>query len=629
MKNLSGATTRFPGVIVDLVRERPWAVAVVAGFLWCFVWGGDPAPSINESHYYVKAKNFWDPGYLPEDIFADSGKAHATFDAIFGWPTRWFSLATSVWIGRIAAWVMLSVGLARFCRAALGRAMAAVWVMPLWIVLVHHTNLAGEWVVGGVEAKVPAYALVLLGLAEVVRLRFDRGWIWFGAASAIHVLTGGWAVLATLLAYGATQWRNPDRPPLGIRGLMVGGVLALAGVGPAMATSWAADPSVASAAAAIYVYVRLPHHLLATAFEPGWFVRHAMLTGLTGGAMWWTLRGRRSRHGIVTARIRMFTAVVVGSLALSAMGLMLSFTADPSEFEYASLLRFYWFRLADALVPLLAAILIAAWLRPPAAAEPLNAGQHGGASQHVWTGQRMAAAFVFTVAMIAFSMDVVRSASHRIAISGRSGLLGWRADDAVRDETAAYLDWQKACRWVRGSTAASDAVLTPRHQQTFKWFAARKEVVNWKDVPQDAVHLNRWYARFRDVFPSRLGGTKVTIGYQPLRRYRSDYGAAWMLVDRRIVPHGLPLPQVYPVDPALNRTYAIYELPADPADYVDLPFDEPPSEGFEAFEPLPPDWSDEEAVDLPPSDFEDLSPEPFDSPPFGSLDFESAFAAFL
>ena len=605
--------------------------------MWCFLWGGDPPPSINEAHYYVKAKNFWDPSYLPGDIFADSGKAHATFDAVFGWPTRWLSLSASVWIGRLAAWLMLSIGLARFCQVVLGSAAVAVWVMPLWIALVHHTNLAGEWVVGGVEAKVPAYALVLFGLADVARLRFGHAWGWFGAASALHVLTGGWAVLATLIAYITTQWRKPDRPPLGFRGLIIGGILALAGVLPALATSWGTDSSVASAAAAIYVYVRLPHHLLATAFEPNWFIRHSILIGVTGIALWGTLRGRQRRDATLT-RLRTFSAVVAGSLALSTVGLILSFSADPDRFENASLLRFYWFRLADALVPLLAATLIAAWLRPhiavknfAAASENLAAASGGPSPQRGrWSARRFVALAIFITTMLAFTNDVFRSASHRVAISGRSDLLGLRAEDRVSDEQTAYLDWQNACRWIRTSVPSDHAVLTPRHQQTFKWFASRNEVVNWKDVPQDAVHLHRWYARFRDVFPSRLGGTKVTIGYAPLRRYRADYGAVWMLVDRRFVPYALPLPKVYPIDPGHHSTYAVYELPREERLHEDLPLDEPPPpDDLDDFEPPPPVDSAEEDDDLPLSDFDDLSAEPFDSPDFDSLDFESAFAAFL
>ena len=64
-----------------------------------------------------------------------------------------------------------------------------------WVALVDHANFAGEWAVGGVEAKCFAYGFVLLGLAAIARGDWRTPWLWFGAASAFHVLVGGWAVL--------------------------------------------------------------------------------------------------------------------------------------------------------------------------------------------------------------------------------------------------------------------------------------------------------------------------------------------------------------------------------------------------------------------------------------------------
>ena len=34
----------------------------------------------------------------------------------------------------------------------------------VWLALVHYFHMAGEWVIGGIEAKVIAYGFVLLGL---------------------------------------------------------------------------------------------------------------------------------------------------------------------------------------------------------------------------------------------------------------------------------------------------------------------------------------------------------------------------------------------------------------------------------------------------------------------------------
>ena len=72
--------------------------------------------------------------------------------------------------------------------------------------------MAGEWVIGGVEAKGFAYVLVFLGLEALAANRWNRVWLLLGAASAFHVLVGGWAAVAAGLAWLLT---GSDRPGCG------------------------------------------------------------------------------------------------------------------------------------------------------------------------------------------------------------------------------------------------------------------------------------------------------------------------------------------------------------------------------------------------------------------------------
>ena len=69
-----------------------------------FIYAGDMPPMVNEAHYLVKAKNFWQPDWCANDLFAASGKAHTVFYVTFGWLTRILSLEAAAWIGRFAGW---------------------------------------------------------------------------------------------------------------------------------------------------------------------------------------------------------------------------------------------------------------------------------------------------------------------------------------------------------------------------------------------------------------------------------------------------------------------------------------------------------------------------------------------
>ena len=538
-KNPSGQSTHALG-FQDGEQALSWKQACTEIFLLvmlCFVYAGDPPPMVNEAHYLVKAKNYWNPDWCSGDLFTASGKAHTTFYAIFGWPTRFVSLEATAWMGRWIGWLVLAIGLWRLSSRLIPRPWISLGVAVIWITGIEHGNLAGEWVVGGIEAKVPAYGLLLLALSEVVCRRWSQAWILLGAASAFHVLTGGWGVIAAMFAWWTTERRREDRQRLFRPALFVGGAIALFGLIPAVWLTSGASTEDSTVAARIYTYYRLKHHLLPADFATWWYIRHGVLIALTFAASAFCFRQAR-----IESWDRMY-AFSIGAVLIAITGLGVGFLPSMMPDLAARLLRFYWFRLADAVVPLMFALLVMrlAFHRNPVSK---SAG---------WI------ALVISVVLFAWSsfdrgrMGIPPAASNRV--------LGWDADATPEAQRAVFDDWMKVCRWVRASAPEDEIFLTPRHQQTFKWYAERAEVVNNKDVPQDAASLREWYRRFRNVFPSRLGTIRVTIRYEDLREYRESYGVRFMIVDRRVTGENLPLVKLYPNRNEENETFAVYELP--------------------------------------------------------------------
>ena len=455
-------------------------LAIVLGLLGIFfVYAGDPPPGVNEAHYLVKAKNFWDPSYLAGDLFASSSKAHVVFDVLWGWPTIWFSLETTAWVGRFAGWLILAIGMIRLTTAVVGAAWPALLVTMLWIVGMQYGNLAGEWVVGGIEAKVPAYGLVLFGLAEVVVGRWNRAWIWMGAASAMHVLTGGWSVVATMIAWSISRSRGEISEPFFTKGLFIGGAIAMLGVVPAALMNQDGS-GLGSTASMIYVYDRIPHHLLPANFYASWYARHSLILA---GCVWvmrsWTTRDDRSE------RIR---SMILGVMAIPILGMLLGMLPAIAPEIAASLLRFYWFRISDALLPLFlsSAIVHIAVHR----VKPRDDGI-----------QRRIAVTLIVVGVSAFAYASLDRIAGRVPVSVQNRLLGWQTDAGSEEMTQTWNDWRAVCRWAEQSTPPETMFLTPRHQQTFKWYSSRPEVVNWKDVPQDAAALVEWKRRMGEVYP--------------------------------------------------------------------------------------------------------------------------------
>ena len=81
----------------------------------------------------------------------------------------WFNLATVAWLGRLSSWLLIALGWCYFCRSLTQR-WGVAWVSGLvFLLLQHFGHLAGEWIIGGVEAKGFAFGFVFFGLGRMVR----------------------------------------------------------------------------------------------------------------------------------------------------------------------------------------------------------------------------------------------------------------------------------------------------------------------------------------------------------------------------------------------------------------------------------------------------------------------------
>src|SRR5262249_21310416 len=130
----------------------------------------------------------------------------------------------------------------RLSAALIDGWLYSVLSAALFVALNAHFHMAGEWGVGGVEGKGFAWVCVWMGLESLVRDRWPGALIWFGAAPAMHVIIGGWSLVAAALVWLV----RTDRPPLGELLLpgMFAGVIALMGLIPALALTRGIDPEI-------------------------------------------------------------------------------------------------------------------------------------------------------------------------------------------------------------------------------------------------------------------------------------------------------------------------------------------------------------------------------------------------
>lgn len=506
--------------------------------------GAWPTPDTNEAHYLTRARHGHDPSWLAGDFFLESREAHGVFSGLLGPLATALPLDQAAWIGRVAGWLALAAGFTVAATSVIPSRRWRLVAAALFSLAVRQTTAAGEWVIGGCEAKVFAWALVAAGAGWFARGRPVAAWVAFGAATALHPLVGGWGMLAFVAAAVASWRAAPARlavTPRLLAGLVAGLALAAIGVLPALGLSAGVGPEERARAALVYVVERLPHHLLVRTFADGMVARHVLAV-----IAWWLLLPTAP-----SAAGRRMTAFVAASVGVSLAGLGVSLLECVAPATAYGLLRFYWFRLADGVVPLGLALAAAAALRAPTGAPEATAGVLGGA------GRRRLALLAVT-AMVA--VDLAFESRHW-PLPGRTGLV------ARSEKTVQTPAWQKVCAWVRENTPPDACFLTPRGASSFHWHAARREVVSWKNVPQDPRAILEWRQRIVDCFSvdgslKSLVSSTQALGGERLLEAARKYGA-----DHVIVPVNPLEPYPLPGEPLhVVGGYAVHRIdPSPPA----------------------------------------------------------------
>ena len=447
------------------VRPFVTLAAIVFASLFAYSVTRAPLPNVNEPHYLCKAKHYWNPDWCRGDLFLESSNPHQFFYHVVGWPTLWLSLESTAWLGRIVALGLLAVGWTAFVmRLRLG-CWAPVWSLWLYMLIVALGNLSGEWIIGGVESKVFAYALVLLAGAFALDRAWNRAAVAAGLAIAFHPLVGVWAVAATILSVILARRTWTRATTAHARSLVQHAwlpvtLLLICGL-PGLLPALSAVGESSLAADRIQVFERLAHHLDPMAFP--W--RDYLWAGLLL-LCWLACREWRTENAALGA----FERFALACLVIAVAGFLVGFGPRPPEqmplYELRTkILKFYAFRLCDAVLPILVATLVVARAQA-LSRRPLWKFGPGAVTWIIAAGALLA-----SLIMPAVDRNPSRMPPDRLS------------------------DWIAACSWIDAQAPRDALFVTPRASWGFKWYASRAEFYSYKDCPQDAASILEWRRR--------------------------------------------------------------------------------------------------------------------------------------
>ena len=529
------------------LRMFGWPAVVVYGSFLLFSAVRMPVPAPNEPGYLAKAKHFWDPSFCPGDFFLDSADAHVVFYGTVGWLTRFLTFRQTAIVGRLAAYLLLAVGWTLFASRLCRERSAPVWSAWGFLGLAAAGNLAGEWMVGGVEAKIFSYAFVFWALAHAADRRWKSAGVLFGLAIAFHPVVGGWSFVcasAAGLVVLMKEYRTAksecglERSTLGnhrfpdgrtVQDVAIGAVglllCALPGLWPVIGLLGGAPKAIQYQADYIHVFYRLSHHLDPLTFSVRQYAGYSVLL-----LLW--LAGSRF------ARLRQpgswFDWFVSAAVLVALGGLFAGFgprpaTEMPLYGVRVKFLKLYPFRLADIMLPVAFSLMAVGLL------ERVVRSARGR-----WPAVWKAIGWLAFGGAIGFAL--VAPAPNRNPSRMSAGRLA---------------DWKRACRWIAEHTPPDAQFLTPGNSWAFKWYAERAEYVSYKDCPQDAAGIVEWNRRL--LYVSRWNKRYYNNGYavEALYALRRQTPITHIIARRAVL---MPIEPVY-----RNDSWRVYDLTTLPA----------------------------------------------------------------
>lgn len=497
----------------------------------------------NEIDVLPLAKQYVDPSWIPGDWYLNQPPGYRQlFQALFGRLTvTWGFLATSL-IGRLLCYGLVASGLV-FLGRKLSLSLSSLLLAVGLFVYAAPTQgaIAGEWLVGGLEAKAIAYSLVLFAIGLMLEGR-DRSMAFLlGLSTSFHVLVGSWAFLVAV-GWLILRRRNCFWDVRYLASILLIYLAASAfAIEPVLKQLFTSTPTASVPPSYMYVFLRLPHHLNPLSWEPHHWRKPLLYLLILVFSACMLQRQHKQQSEELSEQYTTSIGLVEFTL-LTLVPFLLGLIIVPFDSQ-GKLLQYYPFRLGDIMLPLNTCLLFACAL------------------EHHFTGKRQRVFSVVCIVLVSLACTIQ-------AVSFQKQLLALSDFPSVEQEVDPQ--WKDMCAWVRLHTPQDAVVISsPAKLDNFSWLAERPTIAKFKLLPQTSAKILDWYKRLEDlsgdIYPwPRVPTTKdqrkeirkkLITGYDHLTTAQVEglmvkYQAEYFVTH---VEHQLALPLVY-----RNSLYSLY-----------------------------------------------------------------------
>ncbi|NJO39894.1 MAG: hypothetical protein HC769_04025 [Cyanobacteria bacterium CRU_2_1] len=459
--------------------------------------------SWNETDVLPLARHFADPTWVAEDWYLNQPAGYRfLFQVIFGnMAAAWGFLATSI-VGRFSCYSLFATGI-----VLLGRKLGLTTPFLLLAISLflyggcrelfvncgsQQGAIANEWMVGGLEAKALAYSVFPLAIWLLLEGQYYGMALLMGLMTSLHVLVGGWVFLATIGWLLLNRKFSSEKPwHWGVIGLIYLGA-SLFAIQPVL--NQLTSPAVTGVIqpSAIYVFLRLPHHLNPLSWASERWIRPIVLLILFTMSVTLIRRTQKADRQLGTLTSEQDASIGLAQFTLMALvPFVLGLIIAPVDTQ-GQLLQYYPFRLGDVMLPLSTGLLLSSVL------------------QRSFTGQTQKIVLILCIVLLSvvFSTRTVNFFNQAVALREFPG--------KTQDIDATRRDFYT---WIRNNTPTDAQIISPPVKWIdFTWLTERATIAKFKFLPQTKLGIINWYERLGDL--GGIGSTWATI--QPTQDNREE-----------------------------------------------------------------------------------------------------------
>jgi hypothetical protein len=292
----------------------------------------------SEQDVLVLAKHYIDKSYIENDWYLNLGISYRyLFNYFAGALALVLPLPLVSITGRILMYLVYAYLIQEYARHF---DLKPIYIVPFLFLYTRFPNIvAGNRILGGLDTKLFSYFFLLLAVLRFMQGRYFHTNLFLGLGISFHILVGGYAAFSLLLAFliNYRYFRGEvKRIFKHIYILLVAAGFGLYAVFQNIIENTGVDKS---AAGQIFVKMRVPHHTYPAYWQMYegnlWIVKLA-LTLLFLFAVFRVLKEKR---------YRVASGFALSSSAFFGVGLLLFWCGN------VNLLKFFWFRLPDVLLP--------------------------------------------------------------------------------------------------------------------------------------------------------------------------------------------------------------------------------------------------------------------------------------